>query len=164
VTVYLPTTAMECNTTEAAYGTWDFWAYWPDSSRFIVALVASDTYFGDLDGYGLVFENDGSLALYRYDGNVPALIGSTAAATVPADSWVHIRVTRDAVGMWALFYDVGAGWVCPFSITDNAYTTSDYITLYTTDPDVMLDLGNGRSDRAFTKYHGVLNPILIPAI
>lgn len=164
MTVYLPTTSMACTTAEAAYGTWDFWVYWPDGSEVTLALVASDTFFGDLDGYGIMLENDGALSLYRYDANAPTLLDDTAAATIPADSWVHIRVTRSATNVWNVYYDIGAGWVAGPAATDATYVESDYITLYTLTDDAMLDLGNGRSDRAFTKWHGVVTPIYMAPI
>lgn|GEM_PF-5804923 len=159
MTVYLPTTSMACTPAEAAYGTWDFWVYWPNKEDVTLALVASDTYFGDLDGYGVMLENDGALSLYRYDGNVPTLLDGTAAATIPEDSWVHIRVTRSALGMWNVYYDIGAGWVAGPMATDATYVESDYITLQTFSSGAMLDLGNARSDRAFLKWHGVVTPI-----
>lgn len=159
MTVYLPTTSMACTTAEAAYGTWDFWVYWSGDNDVILLLVSSSIWRTDADGYAVRLAGDNSLKLDRYDAGAVTNLDTTAAATLPDDSWVHIRVTRDASDVWNVYYDIGAGWVLGLTATDDTYVESDYTTLYTTDGDARFDLGNARSDRAFTKWHGVVAPI-----
>ena len=157
---YLPTTSMACTATEAAYGTWDWWVYWYSGDYDVnIAVVCSGPTMSDEDGYIVRMSMNNSLQLYRIDGGVETQLDATAAGVIPADSWVHIRATRSAAGAWKVYYDIGAGWVLGLDVTDDTYTESNAIVLQSFDTDVLFDLGNFRGDRAFFKWHGVVNPV-----
>lgn len=87
------------SSSEAAYGTWDFWFYKGGASNFTeVAFIADEFAIrsdSNQDGYVLRFRDDESLYMQTItSGGLASNWGSSASAYA-IDTWYNARITRD---------------------------------------------------------------------
>lgn len=133
--------------TEAAFGTWDLYAYKADASVLDMGLLTgSKTSLAT--GYGLRWAADESVVVYEYGvGNVAA--GGSASHS----TWHRFRLTRSIAGLFTGYVDgtsFGTG-------TDTTTTTSTYMT-FDLDAGDKLCLGDVGGNNALVKYLGVVAP------
>jgi hypothetical protein len=150
--------------TIAAFGTWDFWVLHADGEEMDTWLVHT---MAGVNNYGYYVTVDATSIYLRYSDAAGAVTDLLTAANVVAGTQVvRIRVTRTSpAGVWKLFYQVESTTGTPDKWRQIAGSATE-VTLTTSD-EMMLDypagcallLGNHRSEKAFYKWKGVVNPL-----
>lgn len=121
------TNVLQLDTTDAGYAylstsstaindaSWEFWLnldFNPSSSNLAkIYLAASQPFLNEnLQGYFVqIGDSEDEISLYYQDGNTTAKIIDGADSQVDLDPVIlKIKVTRDAVGNWELFTDIGS--------------------------------------------------------
>lgn len=135
--VAVPTTHFEGTPTEAAFGTWDWWAEKVDGDVMDVGIISSDAAL--TAGYYIRHAADNSLSLIEV-GGATLMSGGTATSGVPHEH----RVTRRFDGTFTCYCD-GVSWGVP--VADLTTTTSSYnVAQFGTDGGSKLyhgDMGGG---------------------
>ncbi len=119
--------------------TWEFWLHLdfnPTSGNLAKVFLTSDVadLSGPLNGYYVLIGNTpDEVSLYRQSGTSSTKIidgedGRLDLSTVT----VRVRVTRDALGTWELYTDVGATGVdiLEGTVTDQTHASSSYFGVY----------------------------------
>ena len=135
--VAIPSAYFFGDDTQAAYGTFEWWAYNAGSSLTRIAFIGSDAVadvgLSPFDGYEYRFNIDSSVLLRRLDSGTGSNLCKTAAGTVPVSNWNKFKVTRSPDGEFTIYLNdelvdlTGGTGTNP--VTDTAYTTSKYIVL-----------------------------------
>lgn len=121
--LYIPSQKMASNSTEAAYGEWEFWLYYngsADSQGFYFINSNKLAYPNTLNSYTLY------LSTTYTDARILRVNGASSSTLISGGTiitgWNKIRITRDSSGVWKLWLnDTYIG-----TVTDNTYTTSTY--------------------------------------
>lgn len=133
--------------TEAAFGTFDWYARKADASVMDVNIIATVS-TGITTGYGVKWAADESVVLTEYGvGNVVG--GGTASHSV----WHRFRVTRSLAGLFTLYIDgaaIGTG-------TDTTVTTATHLVI-DMDAGDKIALGDTVGDHCVSKMQGVVAP------
>jgi hypothetical protein len=118
-----------------AYGTWEFdWYKGVDTNSLKVYLTSS--YINDVNAYNIEFRSDERILLVKNGAGFSASI----AAYFQNFTWYRTRITRTQSGVFTLYIKGGAfgnNWVLVSTIggsgtnpvTDNTYTTSNFLVL-----------------------------------
>lgn len=121
---------------QAAYGTWEWWQYktagatWP-----IISFISSDAVQpadSAQNGYIIQIQSTEEILLRKNTGGAPyTTLFSTAAATMPNDTWVKFTITRSAANLFSVYMNdvllTAATGSNP--VTDSTHTTSNYMVL-----------------------------------
>lgn len=133
--------------TEAAFGTWDLWAYKANASTFNMNLI-SNLNTGITTGYGFTWAADESVVVYEYG------VGNVVAGGIASHStWHRFRLTRSSAGLFTPYID---NVVFGTPAIDLTTTTAEY-TLFDMDAGDKLCLADVSGDECFYKMLGV-NP------
>jgi hypothetical protein len=151
--------------TEAAFGTYDFWAYkGADGNNWQFMPIASDNdrrAGATQNGYMVAFNSLETILLQRITNGAPAVtLITTAAAYVANNTWYRLRLTRRYDGVFVLYILGGAytTWTTVgTSGADLTYTVSNYSVL-DIDAGDKFAYADQRGGHCFAKYLGVLPP------
>ena len=134
--------------TEAAYGSWEFWLYKGDETSIPSVRFVSTSAAGN--GYSILILNTEAILLFE-DGT--GAIDSTATGAMPIQTWVNFKVTRQSNGLMTVYQD----GVQILSGTDTTFTTSSFISISFSAGD-KISVSDLKGDHAFTKYLGAVAP------
>jgi len=130
-----------------AYGTWEFdWYKGADSNALLVYLINSNAKVPDsaIGAYRAYFTNAEKFEFSRHNLAAPITLLSTAAAYLTINTWYRVKITRTLAGVWTAYIKGGAfgnntwttisvaGGSGTNPVTDNTYTTSEYILVQST--------------------------------
>ncbi len=137
-TLYMPTSIMQQNPTEAAFGAWEWWVYVVPTSYAGSMIIGS--YPGAItnaaqNGYWAIFQ--GPAANLRFYSVTAGVATSLFISTgiYPSNMWHKIRITRTSTGVFTFFVDDALCGVSSGTnpLTDVTYNLSSYFTLQGTD-------------------------------
>lgn len=154
-TIYIPVDGIMTQE-DAAYGTWEAWAYKDDTADVLDLVFVADTIggleAGGQDGYGFRYK-DVDDGIYMYETTAGALneLGHFSGIT-PVGSWYHLHMDRRYDGLVSMWVgdDSGVG-----SAYGTAHTTGTYICI-TADAGCKVAIADTKGGHAFTKYLGVI--------
>lgn len=145
---YAKVQELNMTTTEAAYGTWEYWLRNPVKTRVhstqIVASEIGGPTATNQNGYDIRVAANNSIKLVRSDNGVATVIMSTVADYVSEDTWYGIKVTRSSAGEFIVYIrggSFGNDYVQIVAdsgtnpITDTTHTTSNYLSFDTDNDD-----------------------------
>ena len=119
------------NTTEAAYGSWEFWIKKIDAAAFSMNLMNTISTFDTAgnNGYALQFSDTEAMQFLKVANGVTSQLMAKNAA-ITADTWFKVKLTRTSAGSWSLYFNdilVGDLGVGTNPVTENTYTTAQYL-------------------------------------
>ena len=125
---YLTTIYLNQSTTEAAYGTWEFWLYNNTTSTQPEIFFIDD---GSGNGYSLLVDSDERIYIVDTPGYSNLIQSDTGI--FPIATWTKVTIKRSAAGIFSLYLDdvlvddltSGAN---P-SAADTTYTESNRLTM-----------------------------------
>jgi len=133
--VWIPTErlGMRVQDPEAAYGTWEWWSYvhaagkvWP--TTFMPVSSTNNT--GTTNGYAVSISITAQVEVYEVAGGGWSQIFTSAAGTMPLDTWVKFKLSRRFDGQFTIY--MNGVLITPYGIatnpfTDNTHKTSSYV-------------------------------------
>lgn len=134
--LYIPTTYFGQNTTEAAFGTWEFWMYKLDANtlEMIIGDVIGSSVAVGQDGYVIRFTNAERIWIFKItNGAWVSDMFYTNINHFLNQTWYKIRVSRSSVGVFTgyendtLIGDIAVG--SNPSVADVTHTVSPYVIL-----------------------------------
>jgi hypothetical protein len=161
--IYVPTSffAVE-DSTEAAYGTWEWWWMKGAASSTAEIFFINDSQ-NVVSSTGYVFKIFTNNALYfnRVVSGSQSSFCSTAASYVNDEQWHSVRITRSAAGSFTFYInndlmDVSGGSGTN-PVTEATNTSSDYFVLDIDIGDKIAFAGRNHS-HSIVKYTGVVKP------
>jgi hypothetical protein len=153
--VSVSSASIQLDPTEAAYGSWSFWAKKANTfTQMIIHPISSVASVASGTGYYLNFASGVTNRLIFTQTGVANLIDLNPAP-VDLTVWRHYHLTRRYDGYFELFID----GVLVGSATQNTVRTSKYMTIYLSGADgCAVALSDIHGGHAFTKYLGVVPP------
>jgi len=154
----LPTSIFgESSTSEAAYGTWEGWAYkGSDAGTMNIAFICDSPTSIAGSGYKLAFTATETVQIARLTGTVHL---ETAAAYITINTWYKWKITRTALGVTYLWLNdvlvsvTGGSGTNPY--TSTAYTSSTHVVL-DFDAGDKLAIADVGGNYSFRKYLNVI--------
>lgn len=133
--LYIPTAYFGQNTTEAAFGTWEWW--WLkslDATTYYLGVIASaiaNPYDAAYNGYAVVFSASERWGLYRYNAGVQAALFTTNASYMALGTWYKNKLTRTPAASFTGYMNdnlvdvTGGAGTNP--VVDVTHTTASYV-------------------------------------
>jgi len=121
----------------SAYGTWEFDIYKKDDDMYLSIITDSVNIAPNFNGYLLLLYRDEQIRLYKCDGNYNILF-QTTNSYISLNTKYRIKITRSISGVFTAYIKGGSfgdtytlidptGGSGTNPVTDNTYTTSNYI-------------------------------------
>jgi len=127
-----------------AYGTWEFdWYKGADSNALLIYLINSNTKVPDsaIGAYRVYYTSAEKFEFSKHNLATPSTLISTVASYLNINNWYRIKITRSLAGVWTAYIKGGNNTWITISVvggsgtnpvTDNTYTTSEYILVQST--------------------------------
>jgi len=151
--VVLPWTGV-MSSNDAAYGTWEFWFSHAQSTASQIMFAAQEKLVwnsGSQNGYFLQFNTDGSLQLRKLTAGSATTLRNSDATPVSANTWHHIKVTRNNPGDFYVYVD---GTAIGSVATDTSFESAEYMVCEM-DAGDKLAIASPQGQYAITKRLGV---------
>jgi len=128
--VYIPTSVFGQTPTEAAYGTWEFWANKTDTGSIYIYFINDLSVLTSSNGYYTLLTGGEAVSSgTRTAGSNVA--DFTSSEVISANQWNRFKVTRTPAGIFTTYLNdtsiTANTGNNPF--TDTTFTTSNYIVL-----------------------------------
>jgi len=134
-TLYIPTSVMQQNPTEAAYGTWEWWFYKRIDTSYLMWVFIGSSRLGWADagqnGYVIQVTTNEAFHLRRVDAGALTTIMNTGNSYVSLNAWHKIKISRLTNGSLSCWLDDTL--VVPVfgtnPVVDTTYSTSSFINV-----------------------------------
>lgn len=162
---HIPLSALNCNPTTAAYGTWDFWLYKGTGATYPHVMIICSHAELDLtdasqNAYGWNFSNTEGIWARVITAGAASQANRSGDNRMLIQTWYRCRITRNTAGQFHFYMNNelvtfdGSG-SNPFTAT--AFTTSNGIMFYALAGDILC-LGAENGENGLIKYAGVVAP------
>jgi len=160
---YAEVSQLLLDSTEAAYGTWEFWVNKAADSATSINFIASNLTPGASGNYGLVLDTDESIDLIERG---VATLFTTAASYISISTWYGFKITRSGLGVFTVYIKGGAfgndwtiidvsGGSGTNPITDTTTITSIYV-VFDLDAGDKIAIADSSGNHSLVKTVGVI--------
>jgi len=167
---YTQVSQLFMDSNDAAYGTWEFWAYKALDANLLNVQIMSDVIGNEAaagqDAYTLSLETNESIRFRESTNGTPANKFLTGASYFAIATWYGYKITRSNLGVFTVYIKGGAfgntwtivdvsGGSGTNPVTDTTTTTSDYI-IFDIDAGDKIAIADNSGNHSFVKYVGVI--------
>jgi len=140
--LYLQTSILQQNTTEAAFGAWEFWINKNNGAADMFWLIIASSTAGRLaaaqNGYLLSFASNEKMYFARITGGAITNLMNTPVKSL--GTWYKFRITRTTAGVFSLYVD---DQLAAVEAGSNPVTDINHITSLYTGIEQETSAGNG---------------------